>query len=348
MFRKVLLSLLFLCPIFFSPLLTTAQRAGAESSQPALGVDRWHVVPEAHRLNQRALLAHRAGHFEDSAEGFNQVLATAAHYTAARFNLACAQARLGLLDAAWISIRRVLHEDLRGFLQRVRQDPDLTALRNRHGAALRAYVQDLELRYDHAESSGLPVFRAARSLRGGSLRWRVRPGYYLADARRFVAASQWITFREPSARSGDFESFVGAVAVGANSVMALFVNNQPNHGIASAWVEERDLVTGGRLAAAPLDTGPYGQLFTIHLGWAEGRPVVKVQDPDGWTPYASVPRFRDAEAAEGRSSGAVDPFGAPSPRLRPARGSRSPETLPPGLRRAWSDAAWYTVPDTVR
>ena len=81
------------------------------------------------RANRNALAHHRGERFEESHSGFTAIVEEKPDYNAARFNLACALSRLGRLEEAMQEIKHLLCRDLPTYFSKVREDPDLQALR---------------------------------------------------------------------------------------------------------------------------------------------------------------------------------------------------------------------------
>src|SRR5262245_8793830 len=66
----------------------------------------WAPPADAAEANRQALEHHRAGRYEQSLAGFERAQAAAAGYPMARFNRACALARLDRLDEAAAEMTR--------------------------------------------------------------------------------------------------------------------------------------------------------------------------------------------------------------------------------------------------
>jgi len=153
----------------------------------ALGLDGVPspVSRRARDANTAALKAHRAGRFEESARGFEEAVGLSPGYALARFNLACARARLGQLDAAATELAPLLERDPSEFEPRFLEDEDLAALRDApQGAALRERLHDVDAAARTAAARGLP----AVMWRAGA-HWApdvLRAGVYLHAERRFV------------------------------------------------------------------------------------------------------------------------------------------------------------------
>lgn len=143
-------------------------------------------------LNRRALAVHQRGDFEASEAAFHAVLEASPGYALARFNHACALARLGRLDEARVSLEALLAEDLPTFGPRLEADPDLAALREgAHAASLASTRARVEAAYRRALAEGQIVTRVAEVPRalpreGRVARRTVRVGVWLAGERRFV------------------------------------------------------------------------------------------------------------------------------------------------------------------
>ena len=86
----------------------------------------------ARKENREALALHRAGKYAEAQAGFARAVEASPGHDLARFNLACAYARLGKLDEAATELTTLLERDLLRFQSRWRgddADPDLDALR---------------------------------------------------------------------------------------------------------------------------------------------------------------------------------------------------------------------------
>jgi hypothetical protein len=95
------------------------------------------------------------GDFAESLEGFTQAIHLSPGYAMARFNQACAHARLGHDDEAEALLMHLFEEDLPTFAYRFTEDEDLATLRDgAHGVRLRAQIETLLPRMQAAWSRG--------------------------------------------------------------------------------------------------------------------------------------------------------------------------------------------------
>lgn len=161
----------------------------------------------ARKANREALALHRAGNYADARIGFVRAVEESPGHDLARFNLACALARLGRVDEAAAELSTLLKRDLLRFQPRWQgegADPDLEALRDsKHAQTLDALIERLRLAYDEAHELGIPAYAfryrpleaKTRSKEAGGtddntvmvggMDWLVA-GIYLPQARRFV------------------------------------------------------------------------------------------------------------------------------------------------------------------
>lgn len=135
----------------------TEPRPEAEAAGMPIGFARIPEAPsaQAQHANRSALRLHRSGDHEASLAGFRRALEEAPDYDAARFNAACAQARLGQLDEARATMGALLRRDLPTYASKLATDPDLQALRI--DPELRALVRRLTERYRAAIPTGVEV-----------------------------------------------------------------------------------------------------------------------------------------------------------------------------------------------
>ena len=165
----------------------------------------WSHAPDvdaaARKENGRALKLHRAGDYAGARDGFAAALRLSPDHDLARYNLACALARLGEIDAARDELSTLLHRDLLRFQGRWRgpeADADLEALRtSKHAPELDALVGSLRTAYAAAHDRGIPAYLYAFApngvrltdddqeiLTGGTS--ELVAGAWLHDAKRFV------------------------------------------------------------------------------------------------------------------------------------------------------------------
>jgi len=138
------------------------------------------------------LARHNKADYTGSLAEFEAALALAPDHALARFDVACAAARLGDLGRAEREIDTLLRLDLPAFAPRFEGDTDLAALRAAsEGARLRARARVIEEAYARAASVGVSavMFRPRPpevNLGISDPRW-LRAGVWVHEARRFVA-----------------------------------------------------------------------------------------------------------------------------------------------------------------
>lgn len=182
------------------------QPPAPEPSAPAVALDAIgfehppKISKAARAHNRAALKLHRKGEYEASRDGFAKATELSPDHDMARFNLACALAKLGELEAARAELSTLLHRDLLRFQERWRgakADTDLDTLReSKHAPEVDALVQRLRDAYDEAHDHGIPAYLYARPpvpaetdfaggvvTRGSS---SLIAGAWLHDAKRFV------------------------------------------------------------------------------------------------------------------------------------------------------------------
>lgn len=133
--------------------------------------------------------------YEGSVLAFQRVADAHPDYLNARFNQACALARLGRHDEAITILRTLLAIDLPSFGPRLDSDPDLASLPEAAGfAALQRHREALLARYAAALETGVPVVHvtaeevipAAGEDADEIHRTTYQAGVWLASERRFV------------------------------------------------------------------------------------------------------------------------------------------------------------------
>ncbi|MCB9612796.1 MAG: tetratricopeptide repeat protein [Sandaracinus sp.] len=110
---------------------------------------------EARRANREGLTAHERGDHTAALARFERALELAPDYENARFNAACALARLGRVDEAWERVRALACTDLPSFAPRALRDPDLEGVRAAHDVA--AFVAAEAVHYEGAMREGVPL-----------------------------------------------------------------------------------------------------------------------------------------------------------------------------------------------
>ena len=162
----------------------------------------WDVVPSeppdrAFKANTDGWRAHERGDWADSRPSFAEAVQIESEYDLARYNLACADSRLGHLDAALDELTTVLERDFPRFKRVALEDPDLGNLR-------RSGLNDeLEWRLDRLEE----VWAKAMTVGTPTIAWRpwtdssigkaqggqgqlLRPGVWVDRTHRFVPAME--------------------------------------------------------------------------------------------------------------------------------------------------------------
>jgi urease beta subunit len=138
------------------------------------------------------LAHHHKADYARSLVEFEAALALSPDDALARFDVACASARLGHFGRAEQELDTLLRLDLPAFLPRFEADPDLAALRGGpEGARLRARALVIADAYQRAAATGVSavVFRPRPPEVDHALsdpRW-LRAGVWIHEARRFVA-----------------------------------------------------------------------------------------------------------------------------------------------------------------
>lgn len=159
------------------------------------------ISAAARKANRDALRHHRKGDFAASRTGFAEAVRLAPDHDIARFNLACAHARLGEFAEARAELTTVLRRDLLRFLPRWRgpeADTDLRALRDSPLAVeVDRLVQRLQVAWGEAQDVGVAAYlyrhvqrvedldvHGEHNSRGGTQ--GLIAGVWLHGARRFV------------------------------------------------------------------------------------------------------------------------------------------------------------------
>jgi len=155
------------------------------------------VSKKARAANRKALELHRAGDYAGARKGFEAALALSPDHDMARFNLACALARLGEIEASRAELETLLRRDLLRFQGRWKTDADLEAVRTtKHAPELDALIEGLRTAYDAAHDQGIAAYlydvepSPAQTTFGGEFLGKgsssLISGIWLHDARRFV------------------------------------------------------------------------------------------------------------------------------------------------------------------
>ena len=162
----------------------------ARAALGEIGFDRPLVAtPEgAIKANDVAYAKHTKEDFAGSKAGFADAVARAPDFVLARYNLACALARLGELRASREELERVLAADLVTFRARIDTDADLASLRSSpEMATLRARLTVLQSAFSLAWREGVESLVWRGHVEGNHVDTKLlRVGVYLGDQRRFV------------------------------------------------------------------------------------------------------------------------------------------------------------------
>jgi hypothetical protein len=164
----------------------------------------WEVIPpeppeRAFRANTLGWQKHERGDWAGSRPHFQEAVSIASEYDLARYNLACAQARLNDLEASLDELTHVLVRDLPRFKRAALEDQDLGNLRRSElGKELEHRLEVLEEVWAEAMQKGTPtvVWRDRSttliSEAQGAQGQLIRPGVWLHDLGRFVPAMEVI------------------------------------------------------------------------------------------------------------------------------------------------------------
>lgn len=211
--------------------------------------------PQASRANRQALTHHRAGRYEKALAGFDRALELQPDHAWARYNRACARARLDNGEPVVSELEFLLRADLPTFWPRWHDDEDLAAVRESEtGRALTARLPEIEAAYAEAIARGISAMTyRPRPLRDDDHELRapyrdLRFGVFDPRTRRFVP----ITPRVRGALGGLVDRKAGRALVLAGDLK-----------MQDMWVVQ----------ARGLDVG----VFSLE---ATGRPLVHARDVD--------------------------------------------------------------------
>ncbi|HEX2729944.1 MAG TPA: hypothetical protein VHM70_00005, partial [Polyangiaceae bacterium] len=151
------------------------------------------VLASAQKANSAALLEHQQQHWEAARAGFERALQLDPTYDLARYNLACALARLERFSDVVSELELLLQRDLPRFGARLSSDRDLAQFRaSAIGNDLLARMQTLQTSWLQRARGGVRVNAWIAHVPGeGEAEYQrpehLRGGVWLADERRFLA-----------------------------------------------------------------------------------------------------------------------------------------------------------------
>lgn len=294
----------------------TPREAPAEAI--AIGWDHLPLDPDAaaRAANAEALRIH--GHasgaseeearrvYEGSLAAFQRVASDHPDYLFARFNAACALARLGRSDEAIAILRALLALDLPTFGPRLDADPDLASLPSAPGwAALSAYRSEVRTRYEEALAQGAPLVHvtpletisATDGALDGRVRRTVQAGVWLSREHRFVPMAPRLS-REVSAPLDDL-LLTAAVVDREHDAVLVF------EGLGS-WSEGGGPIEEGTLVAYEAGTGIERARLTSTRAHPWCPPITAHATGTG----ASVRFVEETEEGDALTRTAGDPFDA--------------------------------------
>ncbi|MEM7156041.1 MAG: hypothetical protein AAF799_24525 [Myxococcota bacterium] len=200
------------------PTSTAPSTAEPDDASSVVGWDSIPARPraEASRANRQALAHHRAGRYAEALAGFDRALQLQPDHAWARYNRACARARLGNGEPVVSELEILLRSDLPTFLPRWHDDEDLAAIRESEaGRRLAARLPQIQAAYADAIARGiLAMTYRPRPLRDEDHQLRaphrdLRLGVFDPQTRRFVP----ITPRVRGALGGLVDREAGRVLV---------------------------------------------------------------------------------------------------------------------------------------
>lgn len=158
----------------------------------------WDEVPDeppkdAFRSNTEGWKLHQEGNWAGSRAAFAEAVRAFPDYDLARYNLACAYARLGQLDQALETLTTVLKRDFPRFRRRAEEDQDLQRLRRSdYGDELAWRAARIDEAWQRALRVGAPTiaWRKLRHTRISSAQESqgqlLRPGIWVDEVERFL------------------------------------------------------------------------------------------------------------------------------------------------------------------
>ncbi|MFK8001276.1 MAG: tetratricopeptide repeat protein [Polyangiales bacterium] len=240
------------------------------------------------RSSRAALAMHRRGEFAEAASAFAALAAEAPAYGSARFNLACAQTKLGQLEEAKATLAQLFCEDLPTNLPRALGDEDLEPLR----ADLAALGSDMVERYRDASAGAVPILAFGQTGFGDGLPaegdpetlllWS-QPGFWTDQ--RFVPAGP----RQQSRRSG-YEStpmFPSFIAEDRVVQVQTISSNAEGDFLPPLRVVERSLFDGVVRSDERFDESQ-DEYYGVFIGVHEGQTYVRFDPRHDFLPHRTL------------------------------------------------------------
>lgn len=212
--------------------------------QVSLAEIGWEVVPpeppeRAFKANTLGWQRHNKSDWEGARPYFQEAVSIVTEYDLARYNLACAESRLGNLDAALEQLTHVLVRDLPRFKRVVHEDQDLGNLRRSPlNEELERRIDKIEKVWGEAMAAGTPAVawrersQTMISEAQGKQGQLLRPGVWMHTTKRFVPAMEIIE-----------DAFSGFVDVERQKGILI---------VASPTVDMPPLLEGARVLITPL------------------------------------------------------------------------------------------------
>jgi hypothetical protein len=339
------------------PLTLQAETAATEPAEPparlVIGVEQLaEALSTGDRAAlQRALAVHRSGDYAASEAAFRAFAEAHPAYLMARFNHACALARLGRTGEARALYESLLVLDLPTFGPRLDTDEDLAALREgEHGRALSAWRARAMDAYSRALRDGAAVVHEVVELRDeavdpsqGADRVTVHAGVWLAAERRFVPMGPRVSSSSHSGIPGLIVLSASVLDRALGVVIAFWGEGADAEGadyITAAHVAAWRAGVGTELASQHAPCVSEGHCSFPELHATDGGVAVRFIDIDGGsfdTPIERTFGQGDARfAPEARPSiecsqaGCVTRLATPEVPVRVERGARATVTWPGG------------------
>ena len=181
-------------PTIAAPSVPAKPASPPKIDLPRVGFPAMPAISAASRAaNREGLVHHRAGRFSEAQSRFAKSIEDSLDHDMARFNLACALAKLGQPEAAATHLEILIERDPRRFSDRIRSEADLDGVRD--SAGWNALVQRLaaaDVAVDLAFATGVPasmfhygkIWMDNGKQRGGTQDHIL--GLYVHSSRRFV------------------------------------------------------------------------------------------------------------------------------------------------------------------